>query len=196
MGELYKLEFRNGKSYIGITTKTAKRRFDGHKKRAFSEGRKSETILYNAWRKYGEPRLFVLAIIEDEDLSEAEKRSVIAFNTIHPFGYNMTAGGETSPMLSPNISAKSAEKHRGIKPSAETRERMSKAAKNRKASKETRLKMSLSAKNMSAEKRNFVSNSSRNSKKPKGFREKMSAVNATSWAIRNGFEFSFIRPKP
>lgn len=95
MGVLYKLDFANGKSYIGITKKSVEQRFGAHANNVRS-GRRSE--LYAAWRKYGEPSLSVLAILEDDRLAETEIRAIDAYRTLVPNGYNMTAGGDTSPM--------------------------------------------------------------------------------------------------
>ena len=103
MGELYKLDFTNGKSYVGITTKTAKSRFDNHK-RCANTGKGA--ALYNAWRKHGEPKLTVLAVLEDKELASAEQRAIAVYGTLVPSGYNMTSGGEVSPMLFSEIAAK------------------------------------------------------------------------------------------
>jgi group I intron endonuclease len=91
MGQIYRLDFENGKSYIGATTNDANYRFKEHKR---STRRLSEILLYKAWRKYGEPRLIILAIIEDHDLFETEMKAIAAYNTKAPDGYNLTDGGE------------------------------------------------------------------------------------------------------
>jgi len=122
MGTLYKLDFANGKSYIGITTKSMNTRFKHH---AADVNRGSEYAVHNAWRKYGEPKLLVLAVVEDKDLAETEIRAIKAFNTLTPNGYNMTPGGENSPMLVPEIKAKLV----GIKRSDETKAKLSAAKK-------------------------------------------------------------------
>lgn len=95
MGELYKLDFPNGKSYIGITKKTAAKRFKGHSQAARLGCR---SPLYNAWRKHGEPTLMILAVLEDDDLHAAEIRAIKAFGTLLPGGYNATRGGDLNPM--------------------------------------------------------------------------------------------------
>lgn len=105
MGQLYKLDFPNGKSYIGITTKTASERFAGHRVRCRS-AKGNDAALYHAWRKHGEPQLAVLAIVEDADLPAAEIRAIRVFNTLVPNGYNMTPGGDVSPLSDPLIAAK------------------------------------------------------------------------------------------
>lgn len=79
MGELYRLDFCNGKSYIGITTQSAKRRFLAHNKAA--AGERSTCAVHEAWRKHGAPNLTVLAILENADLSSTEIRAIAAFGT-------------------------------------------------------------------------------------------------------------------
>lgn len=103
MGHLYKLDFANGKSYIGITTKGAETRFVQHRK---SSVKGSNLAVHHAWRKHGEPKLVVLAVVEDADLPATEIRAIKAFNTLVPNGYNVTEGGQTSPLLSPSVAAK------------------------------------------------------------------------------------------
>lgn len=63
-------------------------------------------MLYAAWRKYGEPKFSILAILENCELAPTEVRAIKAYGTLHPFGYNMTGGGDLSPMLVPEIAAK------------------------------------------------------------------------------------------
>lgn len=105
MGQLYRLEFPNGKSYIGITTKTAQHRFNGHKLR-FNSGILNNTAMYNAWKKHGEPKLFLLAILPNDCLADAEIRAIKVFNTFSPNGYNTTPGGDFPPLLNPEIAKK------------------------------------------------------------------------------------------
>lgn len=87
MGTLYKLDFEDGKSYVGITTKTIAHRFNAHACNART-GRRAR--LYAAWRKHGEPRLTVLAVLEDRELASTEIRAIAAYGTLAPNGYNMT----------------------------------------------------------------------------------------------------------
>lgn len=104
MGELYKLTFPNGKAYIGITTKTARHRFGAHASNAKAGVRRS--ALYAAWRKYGPPIMEVLGKFDGDDLYEAERLAILEHGTHHPNGYNLTSGGEISPMLFPEPAAK------------------------------------------------------------------------------------------
>lgn len=103
MGELYRLDFPNGKSYIGITTGKASKRLCGHSA-ACSKGK--DTILYNAWRKHGKPSITVIAILENSELASTEIRAIKVFKTLKPNGYNLLEGGQVSPMTTPEVAAK------------------------------------------------------------------------------------------
>ena len=103
MGELYKLSFPNGKLYIGKSDTTAKERFAGHRWTAARPDTKNgNTALYHAWRKYGAPTLTVLAVIENDLLNETEKSAIASYETLAPFGYNLTLGGEGTSGWVPN----------------------------------------------------------------------------------------------
>ena len=157
MGELYRLDFPNGKSYIGITRQTAKHRFQKHQRVA---RQRIGTIIYNAWRKYGAPVLVRLAVVENDMLFDAEIRAIATFDTLHPRGYNMAPGGVTAPSSSPLVAAKIATKltgrklsaehiarvalaHTGQKRSIQAKENMSRAQKGRTFSDATKAKMAL-----------------------------------------------------
>ena len=103
MGELYKLSFPNGKLYIGKSDTTAKERFARHRwTAARPDTKKGNTALYHAWRKYGAPTLTVLAVIENDLLNETEKSAIASYETLAPFGYNLTLGGEGTSGWVPN----------------------------------------------------------------------------------------------
>jgi hypothetical protein len=96
MGCLYRIDFDNGKSYVGITTETAEKRFRGHYNSAYNFST-TNNILFRAIRKYGINRLHVktLAIAEDWGyLCYLEQRAIRIYKTKTPHGYNMTDGGE------------------------------------------------------------------------------------------------------
>lgn len=96
---LYKLDFASGKSYIGICRQGR----DRYKEHSVAASRGSQPIIYCAWRKYGAPNQSILAVVEDKDAAITEQKAIKAFDTMHPGGYNMTPGGEISPMLVPEI---------------------------------------------------------------------------------------------
>ncbi len=94
MGALYQITFLNGKSYIGITSCSVKRRMILHLHHA-RKGR--ACALHRAIRKYGEHSFIArtLLIADDWDyLREMEKRAIQSFSTVAPSGYNLTLGGE------------------------------------------------------------------------------------------------------
>jgi len=118
MGLLYKLTFSSGKSYIGVTSKSMATRLRSHKA-IIAIGRPS--VLYNAWRKYGDPVVEILGEFSGKALYAAEIEAIARLGTLHPGGYNSTPGGEESPMLIPEIAAKLL----GIKRSEETKAKLS-----------------------------------------------------------------------
>lgn len=120
--ELYQLKFPNGKSYIGIS-RCATRRYKGHANAA-SKG--SDLLLSRAWRKYGRPKLTVLAVVEDHLRGETESKAVAVFKTFAPLGYNMTPGGEVAPTTVPEIAAKVSKAMTGKKKSLEHRANIAK----------------------------------------------------------------------
>lgn len=122
MGALYKLDFPNGKAYIGITEKTAQKRFAQHASAVRLNGK---TYLCQAWRKHGAPKMTVLAIIENYDLLETEARAIAAYGTMGEGGYNSTPGGDFSPSKIPSIAAKIRATLTGRKHSDAARKRMS-----------------------------------------------------------------------
>lgn len=125
MAYLYRLTSPTGKSYIGITRKLGKRMND-HRSSAKNGIR---TLLYAAIRKYKWESfsMEVMAIGSFEYVKELEIKAIAAFGTMNPSGYNMTRGGDG--ML-------------GRKPSAKTRNRLSRALKGRVTSDDTRMKIS------------------------------------------------------
>jgi group I intron endonuclease len=95
MGCLYKIDFANGKSYVGITRQTAERRFKQHMSNRKKDAKKS--ILYNALRKYKSHDYVLRTLVISDDyeyLKFIEKRAIQVFGTLYPAGYNLTEGGE------------------------------------------------------------------------------------------------------
>ena len=96
-GSIYKIQFPNGKYYIGLTTTSLEQRKQQHKYCA----KRGETLcLYNALRKYDMVDTFELIEIDKadslEELCEMEIRYIIEYNSYYTNGngYNMTKGGE------------------------------------------------------------------------------------------------------
>lgn len=100
--ELYCLDFPNRKRYLGVSRVGSKQRYLGHEKAAL---RGSHLPVHRAWRKYGDPKLTILAVLEKEMLAETEKRAIVVYGTVVPNGYNIMSGGEgallRSAVLSP-----------------------------------------------------------------------------------------------
>lgn len=92
--QLYQLKFPNGKSYIGITSKTAQERLKEHFRPS-----QNRNACQRAIHKYGKENvvLVVLATVDNwELLCLAEMEAIEKFNTFTPNGYNMTLGGDGS----------------------------------------------------------------------------------------------------
>lgn len=93
MGCLYRLEFPSGKSYIGVTLKTAALRLKQH----VTDARRGDRLIGQAIRKYGAENCRVVTLVISDDfayLKEMEKRAIAAFGTFRPGGYNSTMGGD------------------------------------------------------------------------------------------------------
>ena len=94
-GYIYKIEFPNGKHYIGQTISLEQRKRE-HKKCA----KKDNTVLYKALRKYNIIDTFELIEIDTADtfekLCEKEIEYILIYNShyIIGYGYNMTYGGD------------------------------------------------------------------------------------------------------
>ena len=196
MGQLYALDFPNGKRYIGITTKTAAERLKGHERDAPREKPGGGPVLYRAWRKHGAPALTVLAIVDDADLLETEKRAIAVFGTLSPGGYNLTEGGDANPSKhpevrakmsaaatgrkqSPEMIAKRAAKNRGRKRPAEATARTAAARRGMKHSDAARAKMSAAHKGStpSAEHRGKIAAALRGRNKSPDHVAKVAAAN-------------------
>lgn len=143
-GCLYRLTFPNGKVYIGITTRTAVRRFSEHKKSA-AAGR--PLAVNRAITKYGADsvRIETLVIAPWSYLLGLECQAIAAFASKGEGGYNMTDGGDGVVGLA--VSDATREKLRaaqtGRKASEEVRERMRAASKARVITDELRDKFRL-----------------------------------------------------
>lgn len=89
---IYKIDFPNGKSYIGLSNNIKRRILEhNHDKR--------QPVLYSAIKKYGKISEFIVLESGDfnrEELNEKEKYYITLFNTNDKeFGYNLTEGGYT-----------------------------------------------------------------------------------------------------
>lgn len=101
MGCLYMLTSPSGKSYIGLSKRTAPERFANHLKHV---GLGRRNAIHRAILKYGPEtfRVRTLVIADDlEYLKLIEPLAIRAYSTFCPNGYNMTHGGEGSAFWAP-----------------------------------------------------------------------------------------------
>jgi len=97
VGSIYKIEFPNGKHYIGLTSRSLEDRKKEHTYCAKSDDTK---CLYKALRKYEMVDTFELVEIDTadtlEELCEKEIGYIQVYNSYYMDGngYNMTLGGE------------------------------------------------------------------------------------------------------
>jgi len=151
-GSIYKIEFPNGKHYIGQTNSLERR-----KKAHNNSAKRGDTqVVYNALRRYNMIDTFELIVIDTadtlEELNEKEKKYIIEYNSyyMNERGYNMTYGGD------------------GIKGYVFTQEDklvMSKKQTNRNKKKEERQKASERAKKMHEDNPNLAKEHSERMKK-------------------------------
>jgi group I intron endonuclease len=123
-----------GKEYVGQTIRSLSERWREHCRPSKS---KKCTELHNAITKHGREAFVVSVLAETDSLDElnrSEAHHIEGRNTITPFGYNLTTGGENYIR------------------SSLTRARMAKASTGRKYSDESKLKMSLSRRGKLSEK--------------------------------------------
>lgn len=83
----------NQRKYIGITTKSLKRRWAVHKSCA---ARGSNVAIHRALRKYGHENFSISVIGETDSESELlsmEIKFILEYKSRSPLGYNMTDGG-------------------------------------------------------------------------------------------------------
>ena len=125
MGSIYKIiNTVNGKAYIGQTYRDVETRVFKEHLRGHSSNCRG---LSNAVKKHGANN-FTYEILHDgiipEFLDDLEREAIEKFNTVSPYGYNLTTGGE------------------GGSPSEETRRKISASLKGKTFSQETRRKIS------------------------------------------------------
>lgn len=89
---------------MGQTINTLSRRISEHRWASRKDNRK--LAVHHAWHRLGEPRVLLLCECEVEMLSELEVAFISLFQSYGCAGYNLTVGGERSPMLNPETAAK------------------------------------------------------------------------------------------
>ena len=166
MGYVYKITNTiNNKSYIGISVNQPEK---GRIKKHLSG--KGNRIIALAINKYG-CDAFTYEILEenvfDEFLPDLEVAYIAKFNTVTPYGYNLTLGGDNRLKLSVEHRRKISESNKGRYVSDTTRRKISEAQKGKKRkslSVEHRRKISESnrGKTMSAEARRKIGEANKN----------------------------------
>lgn len=129
MGALYRLDFPNGKSYVGITTLDVNDRFAEH---VACSSKSRKWAVHKAIAKYGADsvRVVTLAIADSwEYLCLIERKAIEVFGTFGKAGYNLTSGGEGIVGYSHSEEArkKMSASHRGVRRSDAHRENIRKA---------------------------------------------------------------------
>uniref|UniRef100_A0A6C0J0I0 GIY-YIG domain-containing protein n=1 Tax=viral metagenome TaxID=1070528 RepID=A0A6C0J0I0_9ZZZZ len=148
VGSIYKIEFPNGKNYIGLTSRSLEDRQKEHKICAKSDDTK---CLYKALRKYEMVDTFELVEIDTadtlEELCEKEIGYILSYNSYYMDGngYNMTYGGEgfNGYVYTEEDNRKNSERRKQyFEDNPEARETCSKAQKKRFENPEARKKSS------------------------------------------------------
>jgi len=141
-GTIYGIRSPSGKMYIGQTRQTLKKRWTQHKKPSSLNPNKCR-VLARAIMKYGAMHMHVWAMEECvplDQLGTREKALIAQHQTMVPNGYNITRGGDESPMCTPAVAAKSKATNRrpeviarraAIYASAPVKKRLKEAGRNR-----------------------------------------------------------------
>ena len=143
VGKIYKISNNfDEKVYIGQTWCDLEKRFKQHCK-----PNNGCLKLKNSIQAHGKENFTIELLWEgectQEELDEHEIELIGLFNTLSPFGYNLTEGG-FGGRPSDETRVKMRESHKGKVPSEETRVKMSAAGKGRVVTEETRAKLSAS----------------------------------------------------
>lgn len=133
---------KNGKSYIGQTTKTLKKRQSQHK----YDSERLDIVFYRAIRKYGW-KYFKWQILHSNipynKLNDLEIQYIVKYNTYNK-GYNSTPGGRYNHSSIYKIGTATSRRQKGRKLTEETKRKISEAHKGMKHTKKSKLKMSKS----------------------------------------------------
>lgn len=123
MGALYLITSPSGKQYVGVTTWSAAERYAEHCR--IARGGRGYAV-HRAIAKYGADSMKVetLAVSDDQQaLLKMEIQAIKEYGTLHPNGYNLTAGGEGILGLADDARMRRAAAAKGRVISAEQREK-------------------------------------------------------------------------
>lgn len=167
-GCLYRLSFPNGKCYIGITNRTAIKRFSAHEYMSRTEKRNA---VHHAIAKFGASNVKVetLVVADWDFLLKLEVKAILAYGTRAPSGYNLTDGGDGVVCPDAITREKMGRGQRGKCRSNDVKEKISAALKGIKRSEQTCLQIGLAhkGKTISKEQRAALSISNTGKKQSK-----------------------------
>ena len=106
MGIVYKVTCRvNGKGYIGHTTQTLVNRMSVHKRQYSGCRALKAAIAKHGWDNF-DVEVLEEGLVDDTLRREREKELIAAHGTFGAGGYNLTPGGEITPMIFPEVVAR------------------------------------------------------------------------------------------
>ena len=177
MAIIYCLTFPNNKSYIGQTIQPLKIRLQQH------HNKKECTAVHNAILKYKTYNTEILHIFPDITnvkviLNSYEQYYIQQYNTIVPYGYNLTYGG-CSFKVSDETRLKMSKSHIGNKLSKDTKLKIKDALIGRTLSREVKNKISITKKSQ------ILSNETKNKMSRKGMTHSEDSKKLISQANKN-----------
>ena len=108
---IYKHVSPSNNVYIGITSQKPEKRWHG------GANYRGQPYFYNAIKKYGWENFrheIIRTGLTEEEAKIAERKLIKHYNSMNrSFGYNLSSGGDISPMKSERVRAKSSESHKG-----------------------------------------------------------------------------------
>lgn len=110
-GLMYKLTSPNGKSYIGQTVQSFKKRMCGHKNASKDPTKPGCRLLNAAIRAHGWDNFTkeILVLCPAHQLDDYETKFILIYDTLAPNGYNLNTGGSLNKKHSENTKAKMVE---------------------------------------------------------------------------------------
>lgn len=114
-GFIYAIGSPSGKWYIGQTRQELYERWKQHNHPARVEG--GCRLIARAFQKYGANNMEMWILesnVHIDQLNERERALIERYGTHDPngMGYNLTPGGEESPMMDPDVAARSSRTHK------------------------------------------------------------------------------------
>lgn len=197
---LYRILFRSGKAYIGVTK---------HPDKRLPEHAAADTLIGRAIRKHGACsfRFQILAVCPSYEYAYAlERRAISRFNTLPPFGYNISEGGPNGIGHSEETRRKIGESKRGnaytlgLVHTEESKVKMSLASKGRGAGKtlseETRKKIAVAhtGQRRSEEARRRMSAAAKGRVRSPETRKRMSEAKIRMYAERKAMQCLNVSP--